>query len=180
MDCRVIKDFVTPNGHIVQMKVCTDIPLDSEDQGENDQTPEVGEKKPPSMHGGEVHRDGILLVNDLNKAYNGCDCENPPPVKVPTPYEQHHIDMKCPTQFGDVLVEIETLQSFKDEHSLSQFLASDVEVIADNYFMCGIARTHKGQRFLDSTTIPECPQLFRNQLYARLSNYLKNLGVANQ
>ena len=180
MNCETINEFVTPAGHLVQVKICTNIPPTPPKKAPQEPKSNKVEKKPPELHGGATHRAAILTVNNLNKEYNGCDCETPPLKEVRTPFKRHKLDLQCPTVDGDILVEIETLKSYLTNHAISQFLAADLEVIADRYFLCGVARTEAGQRYLDQTHLPNCPQLIRNKLYAQLENFRRNVEVSEQ
>ena len=180
MNCETINEFVTPGGHLVHVKICTNIPPAPPKMEPQKPKAEEVEKKKPELHGGATHRAGILVVNNLNKEYHGCDCESPPIKKAKGPFKRHKLDLQCPTLEGDVLVEVETLKSYLTDHAISQFMAADLEVIADRYFFCGVAHTEAGQRYINQTSLPECPQLIRNQLYAQLENFRRNVEVSEQ
>ena len=70
-----------------------------------------------------------------------------------------------------ILIEVETFKSYKLEHSLRQFLNSDVFVISNVKGMCYVPRTKEGKKAMEVLGIRECDKEVKDDIFRGLNKY---------
>jgi len=123
------------------------------------------------------HAYGLQEVQNRYSSITGECCEDDVEING------NKIDFGCPfkirkngsEEIKRVLIEVETEKSYTLDHSLEQYLKSDLFVISNMGNVCGIARNEIGMGAMQYLGIEQCPAEMNQKLENKLSRYTRKI-----